>query len=239
MTRGWILATRSDEELAPIAAAVAREGLSVIAYPVLSEDEHCEFVHELTRAMGQGSLVAFTSRRAPGALHRGAGPQWEAVVRLPAAAVGAATALAAEREGFKVGLVGDAGGEALASLLVSRQPRGSGVIHPCGCEHREEFARALEAGGVRHIPVVVYRLAETAVGDLPPLPPGDPLAVLLTSPRAARAYLTASRRRYASVPHLALGATTAAAAAEAGVAARQLPALTNEAVVEELCRTCS
>jgi uroporphyrinogen-III synthase len=218
---------------------MAQRGVTVLGYPVLREEALGGLAPGLERAVAECSLVAFTSRRAPAALRQVAGELWPALQRLPAAAVGAATAEAARREGFRVEIVGDSGGAALATLLAGVVRPGEVVLHPCGREHREEFGRALAGTGVRVLPVVVYCLAETAVADLPSLPPDLPRAVLLTSPRAARAYLNASGGRYVRVPHLAFGPTTAAAAAEAGLQVRPLSRHTPEAVVEELCRTCS
>jgi uroporphyrinogen-III synthase len=239
VTGGWILATRSDEELAPLSAALAAQGLRVVAYPVLREEAFPDQSGDLGRAAAECSWVAFTSRRAPAALRRLAGELWPGLLRLPVAAVGAATAAAAAREGFGVELVGDRGGEALAALLAGKVAAGGTVLHPCGREHRDELARALAQRGIGVRAIVVYGLGETAPGDLPRLPAEAPRAVLLTSPRAARAYLRASSGRYAKVVHLALGATTAAEAEAAGLAVRPIARPTNEAVVEELCRTCS
>ena len=239
MTGGWILATRTDEELAPLRSALAARGLRVVGYPVLREESPYTPADDLEHAMAQCALVAFTSRRAPAALRQAAPALWPALLRLPAAAVGPATAAAAAREGFRVEIVGESGGATLAPLLGARLPRGSTVLHPCGRDHREEFGRVLAASGFRVIPIVVYGMGETAPEDLPPLPAGVPRAVLLTSPRAALAYVRASGGRFARVPHLAVGTTTAAAAAEAGVEARALSRQTSEAIVEELCRICS
>ncbi len=239
MTAGWVLATRPDDELAPLRAALAGRGLAVLGYPVLREEASPPGAAALDGALAACSLVAFTSRRGPAGLRRAAGELWPALQRLPAAAVGAVTAEAARREGFRVEIVGDAGGEALAALVAGAVAAGATVLHPCGREHREELRGALETRGVQVVEVVVYGVAEATAAELPPLPADPPRAVLLTSPRAAQAYLNASGGRYAGVPHLALGPTTAAAAAEAGLRVRAVPRNTPEAVVEELCRTCS
>jgi uroporphyrinogen-III synthase len=237
---GWILATRADDELTPIAAALATKGIRVIGFPVLREEPVQGPLSGLDAAIDEAAVVAFTSRRAPGAMRHGAGGAlWSRVVRLPAAAVGPATAAAARREGFDVGIVGEAGGASLGAALLRVLGAGDRVLHPCGREHRDELERVLAGGGVRVLPLVVYVMADAAPETLPPLPDGRPLGVFLTSPRAARAYLRASGGRFAGVPHVALGATTAAAAAEEGIAAHAPASATTEAVLEELCRNCS
>jgi uroporphyrinogen-III synthase len=239
VTDRWVLATRTDEELAPLAAALRDHGWKVVAYPVLREEPLAAApIADLDETAAECSLVAFTSRRAPGALHRVAGASWSRIVRLPAAAVGVATAEAAREEGFIVTIVGDAGGEALAVQVARALPRGASVLHPCGREHRAELARGLEAAGIRAAQVVVYGMTETPPELLPALADGRPSAVLLTSPRAAKAYLRLTGASFAGVPHFALGPTTAATVAAAGIAARVLVSTKPEALVEELCPTC-
>jgi uroporphyrinogen-III synthase len=239
VTGGWILATRPDEELAPLRSALAAKGFRVVGYPVLREEPPCAPAGDIESVVAQSAFVAFTSRRAPAALRRVTAALWPALLRLPAATVGAATAAAARREGFRVEIVGDSGGGALAVMLAARLAPGSTVLHPCGRDHREELSLALARSGIRVHTIVVYAMDEAGTENLPALPEEPPRAVLLTSPRAARAYLRASGGRFAAVPHLALGATTAAAAVESGVAARSLPRRTSEAILEELCRICS
>lgn len=240
MRAGWILATRGEDELAPLTAALAAQGVRVVGFPVLCEEPVREPLTDLEAAIRGAVLVAFTSRRAPGLLRRAVPAEpWSRLVRLPAAAVGPATAAAARREDFEVKFVGDAGGAALGAMLLEALRPGDAVVHPCGRERREELEQALGAGGIRVVPLVVYAMTEAAPESLPPLPDGRPLAVFLTSPRAARAYLRASGGRYSAVPHIALGPTTAAAAAEEGILASAPAFATTEAVVEELCRTCS
>jgi uroporphyrinogen-III synthase len=239
----WVLATRGPRELESLARLLAAEGITVLPYQVLREapaDDPGAWT--LVAGLRQDPCwVVFTSRRAAPALlvageRRGMGP-W--LLSLPAAAVGEATASAARAAGFTVALVGDAGGRALAALLATRLAAGSTVLHACAREHRDEFGVALAGSGSRIVPIVVYSMDETPAEDLPPLPSELPRAVLLTSPRATRAYLCATGGCYAAVPHIALGATTAAAAEDAGLEARVLSRQTNEAVMEELCRICS
>ncbi len=161
------------------------------------------------------------------------------VAALPVAAVGRATADAARREGFDVRVVSDGGGEALARALAPLLLPGDAVLHPCGQDHRPEFAWALADEGVRVVPLVVYAMDEVTAGEGAPLPSEPPMAVVLTSPRSVRAYLARCGERWTGVPHIAIGERTAAAAAEAGVRAAAAASPTSESIVEELWQICS
>jgi uroporphyrinogen-III synthase len=236
----WVLATRALREVESLARLLAARGLTVLPYPVLRETPSDDpGAWALVAGLRQEvRCVVFTSRRAvPASLaaaEKRALRPW--LLSCPIAAVGEATAAVARRSGFSVAVVGDAGGEALAVQLTARLAAGSAVLHPCGREHREELGVALAARGIRVVPVVVYAMDETPAEDLPALPPDLPRAVLLTSPRATRAYWRASGGCYAAVAHFALGATTAATAGEMGIAARVVAGLGEEGIVEELCR---
>ncbi len=238
---GWVLATRAADELAPIAAALAARGFEVVAMPLLREAavDDAEGRAAVERALPTIRMTAFTSKRAPAALRRAAPDLAAELAARPAAAVGEATAAAARRERFAVAVVGQGGGEALAGALAGRLQPGDAVVHPCGREHRAELSDALARAGFEVLPFVVYAMEEIPAGEAPPLPAGRPAAVVLTSPRAVAAYLERSGARWADVPHLAIGATTAAADAAAGVYARPAAQPTTESIVEELCQICS
>ncbi len=239
--RGWVLATRAADELAPIAAALGARGLEVVAMPVLREAavDDAEGRAAIERSLPAVRLTAFTSKRAPAALRRAAPELAAQLAERPAAAVGEATAAAARRAGFAVDVVGRGGGVALSGALAGRLQPGDAVVHPCGREHRAELADALSRAGVDVLPLVVYAMEEIPAAEAPPLPAGRPAAVVLTSPRAVAAYLDRSGARWADVPHLAIGATTAAAATAAGVRATAAAQPTTESIVEELCQICS
>ena len=241
MSRRWVLATRGAEELGALAEALEGRGVELVPLAVTREVpvDDAAGRARVEAALGAVSFVAFTSKRAPRALRRAAPDLAPALATKPAAAVGPATAAAARREGFDVQIVGDGGGEALANALAPRLRPGDAVLHPCGRERRDEFAAALERAGARVVPFVVYAMDEIPVGDAPPLPEETPSAVVLTSPRAVRAYVARCGARWADVPHIAIGAATAAAAAAAGVRAVAAPHPTTESIVEELWQTCS
>jgi uroporphyrinogen-III synthase len=239
----WVLVTRADDELAEYRDALGAVGLAVRGWPVLCSAPlpdgagwaAAEAVRERLAA------VAFTSPRAPAALRAVAAQRGidAALVALPAFAVGDATARAAEAAGFAVAAVGRAGGAALAGLIAARLGAGAAVLHACGREHRPDLATALAAAGVDVAELVVYAMDATPPASLPPLPDDPPAAVLLTSPRAAEAYRDAAGPRLRVARHLAMGETTAAHARALGIDVTVLRRPTADAVVEELCQTCS
>jgi uroporphyrinogen-III synthase len=239
----WVLVTRADDELAEYREALGAVGLAVRGWPVLCSVPlptgagwaDVEAVRERLAA------VAFTSPRAPAALQAAASRRGvaEVLTALPAFAVGDATARAAAAAGFAVVAVGRAGGAALAGAIAARLGAGAAVLHACGREHRPDLAAALAAAGVDVAELVVYAMDATPPASLPPLPDNPPAAVLLTSPRAAEAYRDAAGPLLCGARHLAMGETTAAHARALGIEVTVLRRPTADAVVEELCQTCS
>ncbi|NWF99995.1 MAG: uroporphyrinogen-III synthase [Thermoanaerobaculaceae bacterium] len=242
MTR-WVLVTRSEPELVEYAGALARHGVQVHPFPVLVE----RAVDDPQGWAAVGSQperfqwLALTSPRAAqhGVSAAGRHALAEVLARLPVAAVGQRTAELAQRAGLRVELVGQRGAAALAATLASRLSPGGWVLHLCSRQHRPELAQTLQARGVHVLPVPVYEMEQVDARELPPLPPGTPVAVLLTSPRAALAYLEVRQGVPLACPHLAMGETTAAAAAAQGLAARALAQPTVTAFEEEICRILS
>lgn len=239
----FVLVTRSESTLDEIRAALAPHAIEAFAYPVLRDApvEDSEGWDRVAATLGSLRVIAMTSARAAEPFRRGALSRglWPTLATLPVAAVGRATARAAEAAGLRVELTGTAGAAALVGQLGARLEGGAAAVHPCGRDRRDELAEGLRRAGRAVIPVAVYAMDPTPAADLPELPTQPPLAVLLSSPRAARAYAAATSCRFAGVPHLAMGATTAAAAAELGLAVVTLPDPTPDALVEELCQICS
>jgi len=235
----WVLVTREQAELGELQRGLP-DGVRLVAFPVLrlSPWESPEHWEALERQLAKLSALAFTSRHAPGAFVAQARARGLAqkLLRLPAAAVGAATARACREAGFAVALEGDGGGAQLAQSMLQRFPRPLVVAFPCGREHREELVQELAAAGATVLPVPVYAMELTPPEELPPLPEGLPSAVVVTSPRATQAYWQATGGAFAAVPHLALGPTTAAAVAALGVAPKAVAKPTAEKLLEELCR---
>lgn len=239
--RGWVLATRHREELAGLADALAVHGLGVVAYPVLREVAADDEVGWRRVRHRVDDIVALfvTSPRAPRHFAGQARRRrlWSHLGSLPAAAVGAATALACRQNKIQVRHVGPDGGVALAESLAPDLRPGEAVLHPTSRHRREEAYPMLAAAGAEVLSLVVYDIEESDGESLPVLPEGLPAAVILTSPRAAAAYRRAVPPRLLGAPHFALGSTTADAAARLGLAPRILPRPDPLLLVEELCQT--
>lgn len=239
--RGWVLVTRPAHELQALAGALADHGMEVVPFPVLQdvavEDE--PGWQRVSDDVARIAVLVVTSPRAPRhfvgqAQQRGL---WPALAPLPTAAVGAATARACRQWGLHVEREGSAGGGALAREMVANLHSGQTVLHPTGRHHREEAYAAFAAAGIEVLTVEVYDMRERETGTLPHLPEAAPAAVLLTSPRAAEAYLRAVPPQVLRAPHFALGPTTAAAAASLGLSPRTLSRPDPLLLVEELCKS--
>jgi uroporphyrinogen-III synthase len=242
-TTGWVLVTRAEDEIGELTARLGPRGIAVVPYPVLTEVDHEDAAGwaAAEEHIAGLSWIVLTSARAPRAFRRVAQARgvWAGLLPLPGAAVGEATARAGRECGLDVRIVGGAGGRELASLLLAHLQPGDAVLHPCGRERRPELEEALAEGGVLPLPIAVYAMEPTPTAALPELPHDAPLAIVLTSPRAAESYLRAVGRRYADIPHLALGGTTSRAAGAAGLKSVVVARPTSEATVEEICRICS
>ncbi len=234
----WVLVTRGEDELAGL-RATAPPQVTVVAYPVLRlvPWEEPATWEAVTPHLARINLLVFTSRHAPPPFLQQATSRGltELLQRLPAAAIGQATAAACRHVGFQPVLVGEGGAQQLAEQLVERV-HSPWVLYPCGREHRQELKHALEPAGGTVFPLPVYAMDEVPTAELPALPPRQPLAVLATSPRAARAYWRATSARYALCPHFALGSTTARELAQLGLKPQILEKPSIESLWEELCR---
>ncbi len=239
--RGWVLVTRPGHELETLAGALADHGMEVVPFPVLQEvaveDEPAW--QRMRDQLGRIAALFVTSPRAPRHLtvqaqRRGV---WPALALLPTAAVGVATARACRQWGLHVEREGGAGGEALAKEMAAALHPGQSVLHPTGRHHREEAYTVFAAARIDVCTVEVYEMRESEADTLPTLPDGAPAAVLLTSPRAAEAYLRAVSSQVLHAPHYALGPTTAAAAASLGLSPRTLARPDPLLLVEELCKS--
>jgi len=237
-----VLATRDEGQLGELRAALARYDLEVVAYPVLREVDHYDPAAWTAVAARRDSVrvLALTSPRAAAALVAGAARHGlvETFARLPVAAIGKATAAAAEAAGLAVAEVGGGGGGELAGLILGRWGSAGAVLHSCGRDHRPELAARLRAAGVEVIELPVYAVELVPATELPPLPPTLPVAVVVSSPRAVEGYHAAAAGRFAGVPHVAYGAATAAAVARLGLGPVAVAGAEVERLVEEICQTC-
>ncbi|HEX8570032.1 MAG TPA: uroporphyrinogen-III synthase [Caulobacteraceae bacterium] len=200
----WV--TRAEPGAAATAARLHERGWTPLVAPLLA-------VRRLNAPLeleGVGA-VAFTSANAVSAA-----PPELAAADLPVFAVGDATAAAAREAGFS--RVESARGDAtaLAALVRRRRPDFAGdVLHPRASEPTVDLAELL-GGEVRVRPLVVY---ETVAVPLPAEAAetwSGLAAVLLHSPKAARA-LTAQTRGWPEGPAvLCLSAAVAGALAGSG-----------------------
>lgn len=222
------IATRLADEVAPLrgmrvlmpssamADALAAEGVRVTTAP-LTETQPLAADGLAAVLAGRPDVVAFTSARTFDVL-AGAGVRIAELVRpeTAVAAVGAATAAAAEASGLRVMLRPreGSGGAALAAVF----PDGPGtVVIPGAAEPAPDLADALSGRGWAVVPVAVYRTtrAGTVEDDVRDAWPDGFDAFVATAPSnlaAARELLGAP-----TPPLVAIGSTTAKAAERDGL----------------------
>jgi len=238
----FVLITRHPADCAELQKRLSPCGITLRPYPVLRlEDVEDEAGWEwLMRTIADDDRPGWTilaSPRAPKRFveqcrRRGA----EALLELPAAAIGDGTARAAAEAGLEPSLVGPGTGIGLADELGRRLNGPTTLVYACGHHRRPELPEALEAAGHTVLPLVVYRMAATPPRELPPLGPSLE-AVVVTSPRAARLYLEGVGGHPLPCPHWALGPTTRDAAAAMGIDCLIPPEPSLESLAEELCRS--
>lgn len=234
-----MLITRESRDLGELRKVVPEE-VELVAYPVLQlrpweEPAAWDAIGQELPGIG---LLAFSSRHAPHPFREQARRHGfeAAVIQLPAAAVGETTAAACRQAGLRVELVGEKTGEKLAEAIAQRFTPPCGVLFPCGREHREELLKVLKAKGFGVFVLPVYAMEPAAAAELPSLPADRPRAVVLTSPRAAALYWRHTQGRYAAVPHIAWGSTTALELTRLGVNPEVLDKPTPQSLKEALCR---
>lgn len=238
----FVLITRHPADCAELQAMLDPCGLELRPFPVLRLNEvHDENAwNEVTGRLPDlidSSWLVIASPRAPerfvvACRRHGA----EALLELPAAAVGTGTAEAARSAGLRVEQVGPGSGAGLARQLVRKIAEPTTFIFACGRDRRAELPRCLSQAGHEVLPVVVYRMDPTPPRELPPLPPSLD-GVVLTSPRAAHLYLEGVGGLPLPCRHWALGTTTQAAAAAIGIDCLIPPQPNLESLAEELCKS--
>ena len=207
MAGGRIVLTREAQGNAPWLAELRRQGRAVLDLPLLRYEQlpapapagHWDWAL-VTSPQGARSLAAWNAL--PGGVKIGA--------------LGDGTRTALEAVGLRDELgVNEPDGAALARAFLERVPAPCRVLLP-GAEGRlREPGASLRAAGCEVLEVALYRTSAVPPTELPaaPLAPGD--VVFFCSPTAVRAFAAAWSERPACV---AIGATTAAAAREAGFA---------------------
>jgi uroporphyrinogen-III synthase len=172
--------------------------------------------------------IAITSHHALDALDH-ATRNLPELLTVPLGVVGARTAEAAERVGFKITPDPAENAKELARAIIVESAPGTQVLWPRG-SLAHEFGVLLEDAGLEVTNPVVYDTEPVAHEGAPP--PVD--VVFFASPSAVRAF--AAGENWASTARpVAIGATTLAALIEHGAdSASALPEPTPEALVERL-----
>ena len=208
-----VVLTREPEDNRALAQALHERGVPVVQIPcVATRYLEPEFLPPAVDA------VTFSSRRGvEGLLRSEAGKTW--LDGLPAArigVVGPATGAALADAGRQVEWVADpARGEALAALIAASLAAGARVAVVRGNLRAGAMDELLREAGLSLSPIQVY---ENLTPDIPVLDPSAATAVFFASPSAARRMFGANpwmRERIC----LAIGATTATALTDLGVAA--------------------
>lgn len=155
-------------------------------------------------------------------------------VLLPVFTVGAATAGAARSAGFASVVSADGDVEALASRIAAHGPFAGAVLHPGPVEAAGDLIGALGELGVSAARVVVYETAVRPLSSAEATLIAGVDAVLLHSPKAARALADLIRATSAGrLTAICLSANVAAPVANIGLAAVLTAAEATEAALLE------
>ncbi len=216
--RVWV--TRAPPGAEATAERLRALGHDPVTAPLLRVRPFADAALDLT---GMGAL-AFTSAHGVAAFAALSPDR-----RRPVYAVGEATAAAARAAGFQDVVAGEGDVAALARRIAAAKPSLSGaVLHPGAAEPAGDLAGALAAAGVPARAVVVY--ATEAAEVLPALGSPAPEAVLVHSPKAARALASLVPSNLAAgMTAFALSAACAAPLAGAGFRAVRIAAAPTEA----------
>lgn len=202
-----VVLTREAQANAPWAEALRARGLAVLELPLLRYDDV-----DAPGPAGRWDWALLTSPQ--GARRFAVWNDRPREARLGALGGGTAAALAA------VGLSDDLGsgagdGAALARDFLARVATPCRVLLPGAATRLDEPGRSLRAAGCEVAEVALYRTVVLGPAELPPVAWGAGDVVFFCSPTAVRAFAAAWEDRPDCV---AIGATTAAAAREAGFA---------------------
>lgn len=202
-TKPVVLLTRSKEEASAWGQALRKAGYGAKFLPVQTYAS----VEPPALNIAHFHLILFTSKHAVAFLKE-AFPH-AAQYKISCAAVGRATARAAEEAGFKVDLVAEQEkAEGLARTVARQYAAKAKVLLPCSSIAREELPRILKKTGFN---VTVAPLYE----PVPMEPPedlagmlGTASAILFFAPSQVRTFLTWVEEPPAHLKYWALGATT-------------------------------
>lgn len=174
--RIWI--TRAQPGAADTAERVRALGHEAVIGPLLA----VEILPDVAVDLRGVAALAFTSANGVRAFADASGERG-----LKVFAVGAATALAARKAGFKSVLSADGDVDALAEgIAVRRGELRGAVLHPCALEPAGDLAGSLERLGVEARRLILYETAPVQLEAEAAQALGLCDAVLLHSPRAAQ-----------------------------------------------------
>ncbi|MCD6028227.1 MAG: hemD [Thermomicrobiales bacterium] len=225
-----VVVTRPRRQARPLAAALRRLG----AEPLLLSVVHIEPVADTTdldvrlREVSGGVFdwLIFTSANAVTVCaDRTAelGVTNGQLVDVSVAAIGPATAAAAEAAGWSVRLVAaTATAEGLAAAMIESAEPGARVLYPRSAIGRDVLQRSLRAAGMDVVDVAVYETLPEAVIDrdvLEQVRRGEIDMITFSSPSAVRAFVELLGPDFAAVrdvPVVCTGPVTEQAARDAG-----------------------
>jgi uroporphyrinogen-III synthase len=215
--------TRDPEAAQPYAAALAPLGLITIAMPVTRTAPPIDPAALATALAGEHDAIVCASARAAEALGRPSAPVW---------AVGPATA----RRLAELGIAAIArpeirdGATLAAAMIAEGRVAGLRILVPRAEDGRDDAITALRAAGAIVRDVVAYRTVAIAPGD-PALAAGRELLAAgraavcaLFAPSQVRALDAAIPLAAIATRFIAIGETTRAALAAAGVTAAAVAA---------------
>lgn len=159
MAGGRVLVTRPQTDAAHTAKRLEALGFEPVSLPLTE-------IRPLSAKLPAGhdfDAVAFPSANAVRHLQPAV---LQAVVGLPAFAVGRATAEAATEAGFRHLAIGPGDGEGLASLMAQQIRPGSRVVYLCGQVRTRGFEATLRAAGIEVTPVETYDAAVLDYGEM-------------------------------------------------------------------------
>ena len=174
--RIWV--TRASPGAEATAARLKAMGLAPLVDPLLAVHDRSPPVD-----LAEVAALAFTSVNGVAAFARLSGDRDR-----PVFAVGERTARAAREAGFADVASADGDVEALAALILGRAARLDGaVLHPCALEPAGDLVSPLVAAGLSARRLAVYETVDRDPSPSTLAGLDDLEAVLLHSPRAARA----------------------------------------------------
>lgn len=228
-----VILTRAPEDNAELAAELRAHGIDVLELPCLSTEHLTDptRLSEAIRALGPEDRLVFTSRAGVDAARRCVRAD---EVRAPVAAIGGATAARCKAWGIAAWTPSEARGSVLGREL----SLGEGDVLLVRADRADdEVVVALERRGARVRELVAYRVVVGARGDVVAARRAAlaGAAVVVASPSAVLGIAEGiGPRAFASARLLAIGATTARAAAASGNEPRILRAFTADEVLREL-----